>query len=62
MSGHDRYKKNNFDDDVSKFLNLDTKLCGKGIEKSIFSSNINAIHTRLKIFWGLHLSGHTDTL
>ena len=31
MSGHVKYIKNDLDDDVSRILNLDTKLSGKGV-------------------------------
>ena len=60
-SGLDNYIKNDLDDDVRKFLDLDTKLKGKGIEKFIIPSNIIDIYTRLEILLGLKLSGHTDT-
>ena len=62
MSGRDRYIKNDLDNDVMRILNLDTKLKGKGIEKTIIPSNIIDIYTRLEIFLDLKLSGHTDTL
>ena len=62
MSGRDRYIKNDLDNDVRKFLNLDTKLKGRGIEKFIIPSNIVDIYTRLEILLGLKLSGHSDTL
>ena len=38
------------------------KLKGQGIGKIIIPSNINDIYTRLEVFLGLKLSGHTDTL
>ena len=38
------------------------KLEGQGVKKVIISSNIVDIYTRLEIFLGLILSGHTDTL
>ena len=62
MSGRDRYIKNDLDNDVMRILNLDTKLKGKGIEKTIIPSNIIDIYTRLEILLGLKISGHTDTL
>ena len=43
-------------------MNIDTKIKGKGIEKTINPSNINDIYTRLEVLLGLKLSGHTDTL
>ena len=43
-------------------MSLDTKLKGRGIEKTISPSNIIDIYTRLEILLGLRLSGHTDTL
>ena len=61
-SGLDNCIKNDLDDDVRKFLKLDTNLKGKGIEKIIIPSNIIDIYTRLEVFLGLKLSGHTDTL
>ena len=65
MSGRDRYIKNDFDNDVIKILNLDTKLKGRGIrgiEEIIIPSNIIDIYTRLEVLFGLKLSGHTDNL
>ena len=38
MSGRDRYIQNKLDDDVRKFLNLDKKLKGRGVEKIIIPS------------------------
>ena len=43
-------------------MNLDTKLDGRGIEKTFIPSNRIDIYTRLEILLGLKLSGHTDTL
>ena len=62
MTGRDRYIKHNLDDDVSRILNLDTKLKGRGFDKTIIHSNIFNIYTRLEILLALKLSGHTDTL
>ena len=62
MTGRDRYNKYDLDNDVSRILNLDTKLKGRGIEKIIIPSNIIDIYTRLKFLLGLKLSGHTNTL
>ena len=62
MSGRDKYNKNNLDNDVSKILNLDTKLKGRGIEKFIIPSNMTVINTRLEILLGLKLSSHPNSL
>ena len=62
MSGLDRYIKNDFDNDVRKILDLDTKLMGRGIEKIIIPSNIFDIYTRLEVLLGLKLSVHAATL
>ena len=62
ISGRDRYIKNDLDNDVSRILNLDTKLKGRGIQKIIIPSNVIDIYTRLEILLGLKLSGHTDIL
>ena len=62
ISGHDRYIKNNLDDDVRRLLNKDTKLSGRGIEIFNLPSNKVDIYTRLDILLGLKLSGHTNTL
>ena len=61
-TGRDRYIKNDLDNDVTKVLNLDTKLKGRGIEKTINPSNIIDISTRLEILLCLNLSGHNKTL
>ena len=61
-SGLDNYIKNELDEDVRKILDLDKKLKGKGIEKTIIPLNIIDIYTRLEVLLGLKLSGHTDTL
>ena len=53
MSGRDKYIKNNLDNDVRKYFNLDNKLKGKGIETIIIPSNIIAIYARLEILLGL---------
>ena len=58
----DRYIKYDLDNHVSRILNLDTKLKGRGIEKITIPSNIIDIYTRLEILLGLKLSGHADTL
>ena len=62
MSGRDRYIKNDLDNDVRRFLNIDKKLEGRGVEKIITPSNIIDIYTRLEVLLGLKLSGHTNTL
>ena len=62
LTGRDRYIKYDLDNDVSRILNLDTKLKGRGIKKITIPSNITDIHTRLEVVLGLKLSGHTDTL
>ena len=62
LTGRDRYINYDLDDDVSRILNLDTKLKGRGIEKIIIPSNITDIYTRLEVLLGLKFSGHTDTL
>ena len=62
LTGPNRYNKYDLDNDVSRFLKLDTKLKGRGIEKNDIPSNIIDIYTRLEILLGLKLSGHTDTL
>ena len=62
LTGRDSYIKYDLDNDVSRILNLDTKLKGRGIEKIIIPSNINDIHKRLEVLLGLKLLGHTDTL
>ena len=43
-------------------MNLDTKLSGKRVYKTIIPSTIIDIYTRLEVLLGLKLSGHTDTL
>ena len=62
LTSHDRYNKYDLDKDVSKILNLDTKLKGRGIEKITIPSNITDIYTKLEVLLGLKLSSHTDTL
>ena len=62
LTGCDRYIKYDLDDDVSRILNLDSKLKGREVEKIIIPSNIIDIYTRLEVLLGLKLSGHTDTL
>ena len=62
LASRDRYIKYDLDKDVSRILNLDTKLKGKGVEKIFIPSNIIDIYTRLENLLGLKLSGHTDTL
>ena len=61
LTGCDRYIKYDLDNDVSRILNLNTKLKVRGIEKIIIPSNIIDIYTRLEVLLGLKLSGHTDT-
>ena len=53
LSGRDKYIRNDLDNDVMRILNLDTKLEGRGLEKTIIPSNINDIYSRLKILLGL---------
>ena len=43
-------------------MNLDTKLKGRGTEKTIITSNISDIYTRLEILLDLKLSAHANTL
>ena len=62
MTCRDRYIKYDLGKDVSRILNLDTKLKGRGIEKIIIPSTIIDIYTRLEDLLGLKLSVHTDTL
>ena len=47
MSGRDNYIKKDLEEDIKRYLNLDAKLKGKGIEKIVIPSNINDICTRL---------------
>ena len=62
MSSPDIYIKNDLDKDVRRFLNLDTKIKGKGIGKIVIPSNIIDIYTRLEVFLGLKLFGQSETL
>ena len=62
LTGRDRYIKYDLDNDVSRILNLDTKLKGRGIEKIILPSIRTDIYTRLEVLLGLKLSVHTDIL
>ena len=62
MSGRDTYIKIDLDNDVRRFLNFDTKLRGKVVEKNIIPSNIIDIYTRRETFLGLNFSGVTDSL
>ena len=62
QTGRDRYIKYELDADVSRIMNLNSKLKGKGVEKIIIPSNIIDIYTRLEVLLGLKLSGHSDTL
>ena len=62
LSGRDNYFKYELDNDVSRIMDLNTKLKGKGIEKIIIPSNIIDIYSRLEVLLGLKLSGHTETL
>ena len=61
LTGRDRYIKFDLDNDVSRILNLDTKVKGRGIGKIIIPSNIIDIYTRLEVLLGLKLSGHGCT-
>ena len=60
MPGCDKYIQSNLD--VSRILNLDNKLEGRGVEKIIIPPNKIDINTKLEILLGLKLSGHTHTL
>ena len=62
LTGRDRYIKIDRDNNVSRILNLDTELKGRGVEQFIIPSNKSDIYTRLEVLLGLKLSGHTDTL
>ena len=62
MQGRDRNIRYELDNDVIRIMNLDTKLKGRGVEKSIVPPNTIDIYTRLEILLGLKLSGDTDTL
>ena len=62
MSGRDKDIKKDLDNDVKRILNLDTKLRGRGFKKIIIPFNTIEKYTRLEVFLGLNLSGHTDTL
>ena len=62
LTSRDRFIKYDLDNAVSRILNLDTKLKGRGFEKIIIPSNITDIYTRLEVLLGLKISGHTDTL
>ena len=63
MSGLDRCFKYDLDNDIITFLNLDSKLKGRGIEKIIIPPNIFDIYTRREVILGpKKLSGHTDAL
>ena len=59
LTGRDRYIKYDHDNDVSRILNSDIKLEGRGAEKLIIPSNIIDIYTKLEVLLGLKLS---DTL
>ena len=41
MSGRDRYIENDLDNDVSRILNLDTRLKGWGFEKNCYTFKHN---------------------
>ena len=62
LSSRDRYIKNDLDNDVTKISNLDNKLKGKGVEKTIIPSNTLDVYTRLEVLLVLKLSGHIDIL
>ena len=62
LTGRDKYFKFDLDNDVSRILNLDTKLKGRGVEKIIIPSNIIDIYSRVEVLLGLKLSRHSDTL
>ena len=61
MTGRDRYINYDLDNGVSRNLNLDIKLKGRGIEKIIIPSKIIDIYTRLELLLVIKLSGHSDT-
>ena len=58
-SGRDKYTKNVLDDELKRFLNLDTKREGKGIETFILPFYIIDIYTRFEVLIGTKLSGHS---
>ena len=60
LADRDEYIINDLDNDVSRILNIDTKLLGRGIEKIIIPSDIIDIYTRLEMLLGLKLSGHAN--
>ena len=62
LTARDRYMKYDLGNDVSRILNLDTKLKGRGVEKIFVASNIIDIYTRFEILLTLNLSGHTAIL
>ena len=62
LTGRDRYIKYELDNDVSRIMDLNTKLKGKGIEKIIIPTHIIDIYTRLEVLLGLKVSGHNNTL
>ena len=62
LTGRDRYIKYDPDNDVSRILNLDTKLEVRGVEKIFIPSNIIDFYTRFEFLLGLKLSRHTNTL
>ena len=62
LTRRDRYIKYDLDIDVGRFLNLDTKLKGRVVEKIFIASNIIDNYTRLEVLHGLKLSGQNDTL
>ena len=55
LTGFDRYFKYDLDRDVTRILNLDTKLKGRGIEKLFIPFKINDIYTRLETLLGIYV-------
>ena len=62
LSGRDSDITYELDNEVSRILNLNTKLKGRGVEKIFIPSNIIDIYTRIEVLLGLKISGHNDTL
>ena len=52
LTGRDRYIKYDLDNEVSRILNLDTKLKGRGVDKIIIPTNIIDIYTRREVLLG----------
>ena len=52
LTGRDRCIKYDLDNEVSRILNLDTKLKGRGVDKIIIPTNIIDIYTRREVLLG----------